>query len=183
MMLFSLLPLFLIGGGAAKYKWFERIHEHRKGLTITLIVTLMLGLFFKLLPYLFTTNLPTTYAQDIFGGPLLAISYGLMVVFFAEKKVLNKLLTSISYVGRMSFSNYLFQSILSTLIFYHYGLGYYGKISVLTGTILVFAIYVFQMILSRLWLKYYYYGPAEWIWRNFTYFKKQSFRRKSEGVS
>jgi uncharacterized protein len=183
MMLFSLLPLFLIGGGAAKYKWFERIHEHRKGLTITLFVTLVLGLFFKLLPYLFTTNLPTTYAQDIFGGPLLAISYGLMMVLFAEKEVLNKLLISISYVGRMSFSNYLFQSILSTLIFYHYGLGYYGKISVSTGTILVFAIYVFQMILSRLWLKYYYYGPAEWIWRNFTYFKKQNFRRKPEGVS
>ena len=40
-----------------------------------------------------------------------------------------------SFVGRMSFSNYLFQSILSTLIFYQYGLGFYGEVSVFTGTI------------------------------------------------
>jgi uncharacterized protein len=180
MMVFSLLPLFLIGGAAAKSKWLERIQDYRKGLTITLILTFVFGLFFKLLPYLFATNLATAYAQDIFGGPLLAISYGLLIAYFADKKYLNKLLISMSYVGRMSFSNYLFQSIVATLLFYGYGLGFYGKVSVLTGTLLVFGIYICQMFLSRLWLNYYYYGPAEWLWRNFTYFKKQKWRRKPE---
>ena len=71
----------------------------------------------------------------------------------------------------MSFSNYLLQSILATLIFYHYGLGLYGKVSVVTGTLLVLVIYICQIFLSRLWLKLYYYGPAEWVWRNFTYLK------------
>ena len=180
MMFFVLLPLFLIGGGAAKFKWLERPNEYKKGLTITFIVTSVLGLFFKLLPYLFANNLVTLYAQDILGGPLLAISYGLGIAHFAEKKYFNKVLTAMSSVGKMSFSNYLFQSIVSTLIFYHYGLGFYGKVSVFTGTILVIVIYICQIFLSRLWLKHYYYGPAEWVWRNFTYFQKQKWSRKSE---
>ena len=183
MMFFVLLPLFLIGGGAAKFKWLERPSEYRKGLTITFIVTFVLGLFIKLLPYLFENNLASLYAQDILGGPLLAISYGLAIVHFAEKKYINRLLIAMSFVGRMSFSNYLFQSILSTLIFYHYGLGFYGKVSVFTGTILVLIVYICQIFLSRLWLKHYYYGPAEWVWRSFTYFQKPKWRRKSEDGS
>jgi uncharacterized protein len=183
MMLFSLLPLFLIGGSAAKYKWLEQVGKYRKGLMITLILTSVCGLVCKLFPYIFVTNLVTTYVQDIFGGPLLAISYGLMIALLSEKKYLNKLLTSISYVGRMSFSNYLFQSIVATLIFYSYGLGGYGKVSVAMGTLLVLVIYICQIFLSRLWLKFFYYGPAEWVWRNFTYFKKQKLVRKSNGLS
>ncbi|MCQ6274354.1 DUF418 domain-containing protein [Bacillus sp. V3B] len=183
MMLFSLLPLFLIGGSAAKYRWLEQVDKHRKGLTITLILTSIFGFVFKLFPYMLATNWATTYVQDILGGPLLAISYGLTIALFAEKKYLNKLLTSISYVGRMSFSNYLLQSIVATLIFYSYGLGVYGKVSVAMGTLLVLVIYTCQIFLSRLWLKSFYYGPAEWAWRNFTYFKKQKLVRKPKGLS
>ena len=183
MMFFVLLPLFLIGGGAAKFKWLERPREYRKGLTITFIVTFVLGLFIKLLPYLFENNLASLYAQDILGGPILAISYGLAIIYFAEKKYINRLLIAMSFVGRMSFSNYLFQSILSTLIFYHYGFGFYGKVSVFTGTILVLIVYICQIFLSRLWLIHYYYGPAEWVWRSFTYLQKPKWRRKSEDGS
>ncbi len=180
MTLFVLLPLFLIGGGAATFKWLERPNEYRKGLAITFILTSGLGLFFKLLPYLFAPDLVTLYAQDILGGPLLAISYGLGIAHFAEKRYFTRLLIAMSFVGRMSFSNYLFQSILSTLIFYHYGLGFYGKVSVFTGTILVLIVYICQIFLSRLWLKHYYYGPAEWVWRSFTYLQKPKWRQKSE---
>ena len=177
MTLFVLLPLFLIGGSVAKFKWLERPNEYRKGLGITFIATSGLGLFFKLLPYLFAPDLVTLYTQDILGGPLLAISYGLGIAYFTEKRYFTRILTAISSVGKMSFSNYLVQSVLSTLIFYHYGLGYYGKVSVLNGTLLVIMIYICQIFMSRLWLKHHYYGPAEWVWRNFTYFQKQKMRR------
>ena len=85
MMFFSLFPLFLIGGGAAKYNWLEHLNEHRKGLKMTMIITFALGLFLKLLPYIFERHIATEYIQDIFGGPLLAISYGLLIAFLAEK--------------------------------------------------------------------------------------------------
>ena len=92
-MLFTLFPLFLIGGGAAKYKWFEKTSQYRKGFMITFFVTFLLGLFFKLTPYLGEANLATNYMQDMFGGPLLAISYALMIAHLAETKWLQKLVT------------------------------------------------------------------------------------------
>jgi uncharacterized protein len=178
LMLFTLFPLFLIGGGAAKYKWFEKTSQYRKGFMIAFFITFILGLFFKLTPYLGTANLATYYMQDMFGGPLLAISYGLMIAHLAETKWLHKFVTLISSVGKMSFSHYLFQSILSTLIFYQYGLGLYGQVSVASGTLLVLIIYGSQLVFSTLWLKNYYYGPLEWIWRNFTYKSKQKLRKE-----
>lgn len=177
-MLFTLFPLFLIGGGAAKYKWFEKTSQYRKGFMITFFVTFLLGLSFKIIPYLGEANLATNYMQDMIGGPLLAISYALMIAYLAEIKWLQKLVTTISNVGRMSFSHYLFQSILSTLIFYQYGLGLYGQVSVAFGTLLVLIIYGSQLLFSMLWLKYFYYGPLEWIWRNFTYGNKQKMRKQ-----
>ncbi|WP_071393864.1 DUF418 domain-containing protein [Bacillus tuaregi] len=182
MMLFTILPLFFIGGSAAKYKWLERIQACRRGLWITLIISFLLGLSLKLLPYIWT-NIGTNYIQDMFGGPLLAISYGLMIALFTEKQPLNKAFTLISYVGRMSFSHYLLQSIIATLIFYSYGLGLYGETSVWVGTLLVFIIYLLQCIFSRLWFAHYHFGPAEWIWRSFTYFKRQPLRKQTKDVS
>jgi uncharacterized protein len=182
-MIVTLLPLFLIGGAAAKYKWLERVTEVRKGLKITLFVTLTIGLVLKFLPYLLSDNILTQYLQDIFGGALLAISYGLMIALMAEKKPHNPILVSLSYVGRLSLSNYLLQSVISTFIFYHYGLGFYGDTSVLTGTILVLVIYTAQIFISRIWVKSFYFGPMEWLWRNFSYFKVQKFKKREANHS
>ena len=177
---FMLFPLFLIGGGIAKYKWLEQIEKNRKAFRLIFFITFILGVLLKLIPYILTNNLATNYIQDIFGGLLLAIAYGLLIVLLANTKGVRNGLLAMSYVGRMSFSNYLFQSIFTVLIFYQYGLGLYGKVSVVFGTLLVLVIYLFQIIFSKLWLKYHYYGPAEWVWRNFSYWKKQKLRREVE---
>ncbi|KAB2337171.1 DUF418 domain-containing protein [Cytobacillus depressus] len=176
-MIVSIFPLFLIGGGAAKLKWLENVEKHTKLLRNLLIISLLTGMFFKLTPYIFGGNPATDYIQDIFGGPLLAIGFAMSIALLAHKQKVKKLLYPLSYVGRLSMSNYLFQSTISTLIFYHYGLGLYGKVSVLTGTIMVIVIYIFQVIISRYWLRHYYYGPVEWLWRSFTYFRLPKMKR------
>jgi uncharacterized protein len=40
----------------------------------------------------------------------------------------------------------------------------------------VFSIWIFQLIVSPIWLRYYQFGPFEWLWRSLTYGKKQAFR-------
>ena len=42
---------------------------------------------------------------------------------------------------------------------------------------IVFAIWLVQLIVSPLWLRYFLYGPLEWVWRSVTYWHVQSFRR------
>ncbi len=41
------------------------------------------------------------------------------------------------------------------------------------------AIWPFQLIVSPIWLKYYRFGPLEWVWRSLTYIKLQPMRRKT----
>lgn len=169
------LPPFLIGGGAAKLKLMERVKKLRKPLTVGFSIFLVFGLFLKLLPYIFTYNLATQYVAYSFGGPMLAIGYALGIALLSESRW-RKPLAIFAPVGKMSLSNYLFQSIIATLIFYSYGLGFFGKVSALWGTALAFAVYGLQIILSRLWMKHHLYGPAEWIWRTATYGKKQIWK-------
>jgi len=38
--------------------------------------------------------------------------------------------------------------------------------------------WIVQLIVSPIWLKYYRFGPAEWLWRSLTYRKMQPFAVK-----
>jgi uncharacterized protein len=88
-----------------------------------------------------------------------------------------KLLSPLKYVGKMSLTNYLFQSILCTFIFYSYGLGLYGSFQPFHGLLLVIVIYAVQIILSKVWLSHFHYGPMEWLWRMGTYGRRSPLRK------
>lgn len=74
-------------------------------------------------------------------------------------------------VGRAPLSNYLFQSVAATFIFYGYGLGWFGLLSYAEILAVACAIIVLQLILTTLWLRVFAFGPMEWIWRTVTYLK------------
>ena len=42
--------------------------------------------------------------------------------------------------------------------------------------LLAAAILVFQCVFSALWLKAFRFGPLEWLWRSFTYWRWQPLR-------
>ena len=93
----------------------------------------------KILPYVTVYHFGTIFVQDYFGGPLLTMFYITAITLLAEKARAYRLLHPLSYVGRMSMSNYLFQSIVCTSIFYSYGLGLYGSVSYTTGFLFLIA--------------------------------------------
>jgi uncharacterized protein len=55
-------------------------------------------------------------------------------------------------------------------------LGYGGQVGPFWYTILGIGFFIIQIILSTVWLKYFNYGPVEWLWRSATYKKWQPFR-------
>jgi uncharacterized protein len=79
-------------------------------------------------------------------------------------------------VGRLALSNYLFQTLVCTTIFYSYGLGFYGKVGPAAGLALTVLIFVTQIMLSVWWIRRFRFGPAEWLWRTLTYGKLQPVR-------
>ncbi|MEH7224901.1 DUF418 domain-containing protein [Bacillus sp. JJ1566] len=175
----TLLPMFLLGAFIAKKKWFEGRDEDIKKVKILWLISLVIGVPMKLLPYYTAKNAATDYLQDTIGGPGTAVLYATSVVLLMRLPIWKKLLSPLAFVGRLSLSNYLFQSIVCTLLFYGYGLGLYGKVELYTGFILTIVIFIVQIGLSYLWLKKFRFGPFEWIWRTLTYAQKVDIRKKA----
>jgi uncharacterized protein len=83
----------------------------------------------------------------------------------------------IAAVGRMAVSNYIFQSVVGTLVFYGWGFGLFGRVERVGQLAIVLAVWAIQLILSPLWLRRHAYGPLEWLWRSITYGRLEPIRR------
>jgi len=105
-----------------------------------------------------------------------AFGYVGLVMLFCKSQILRVLKTALAAVGRMALSNYLAHSILCALIFNGVGLGLVGVLQRYQLYFVVVGIWLFQLVASPLWLRYYRFGPAEWLWRSLTYGARQPMR-------
>ncbi|MBN2411227.1 DUF418 domain-containing protein [candidate division KSB1 bacterium] len=96
-----------------------------------------------------------------------------LICLFCKFNILNWLKKSLSAVGRMAFTNYIMQSLIGTFLFYSYGFGLFGTMDKAEQLWVVAAIWIFQLIASPIWLRYFRFGPLEWGWRSLTYWKRQ----------
>ncbi len=83
-------------------------------------------------------------------------------------------------VGQMALTNYVTHSVVCALVFTGYGLGLYGRLERYQTYYVVLALWVFQLIVSPLWLRRFRFGPLEWAWRSLTYWKRQPMRVGSD---
>ena len=114
-----------------------------------------------------------------FGVPALALSIVALIATFWQRETWRKVLSVLAPVGRMALTNYLLQTAICVTLFYGYGFGLFGKFGALSSTLIALAIFAAQIILSSLWLRYFAYGPMEWIWRQLTYRRRLDLRRPS----
>jgi uncharacterized protein len=68
-------------------------------------------------------------------------------------------------------------SIICNTIFLGFGFAMYGKLQRYELYYVVISIWIFQLIVSPIWLRYFRFGPMEWVWRSLTYWERQPFRR------
>lgn len=117
-------------------------------------------------------------AQALLNGApiILALAYAALVITFCQVRR-NALAHAFAAMGKMALTNYLTQSIVLGWIFFGYGFGQFNKMPAATGFLLGVAIYVIQILLSVIYLRYYQFGPAEWLWRSLMYGRWQAMRR------
>jgi uncharacterized protein len=90
---------------------------------------------------------------------------------------------SLAAVGRMALSSYVAHTIICVTLFSGFGFGLYAALERYELYYIVGSIWVFQLIVSPIWLKYYRFGPLEWLWRSLTYLKRQPMRRTRDNVT
>jgi uncharacterized protein len=110
------------------------------------------------------------------GSVLVAIGHIGLVMLICRSGALPWLRARLADVGRMAFTNYLLQSIICTSLFYGYGLGLFGHVGRFAQMGVVLLVWILLIALSRYWLRGFRFGPAEWLWRSLTYWKRQPLR-------
>ena len=80
-------------------------------------------------------------------------------------------------VGRMALTNYLAHSVICLFVFTGAGLALYGQLERYQLYYLVVGIWAMQLAWSPWWLQRYRFGPAEWLWRSLTHWRRQPFKR------
>ncbi|MEM8953355.1 MAG: DUF418 domain-containing protein [Verrucomicrobiota bacterium] len=113
------------------------------------------------------TSFPLAYLAMI----LLALGYAALIVYWCQSTKDSKrpIQNAFANIGRMALTNYIGQSLVLSLLFYGHGLGLRAQLPFPMVLAIVPAIWLGQAFLSSLWLKFFRFGPLEWIWRCLTY--------------
>jgi uncharacterized protein len=117
---------------------------------------------------------------NLLATPLLAGAYIALVMLFIRSNIWQSLQQKLAATGRMALTNYIGQSLIGTFIFYGFGLGLFGSLDRVSLLPFIILIWVLQLWLSPIWLRYFRYGPLEWLWRTLSYGKVQPWRRSSQ---
>ncbi|MFZ0547837.1 MAG: M20/M25/M40 family metallo-hydrolase, partial [Candidatus Promineifilaceae bacterium] len=190
----GIFGMFLIGLHVAKRRIFESVDDYLPLVKRVLVIGLILGVVFNglfIYSQLMSANIsrwpewvPEAYRGLIrtfsltIGAPSLALFYTAAFILITRREAVKaRLASTFGVVGRMALTNYLMHSIISTLIFYSYGLGLYGSITPRTALIFTVIIFYIQIRYSRWWFVEHQYGPAEWLWRTLTYGRRQPWRK------
>lgn len=166
--------LFLCGGWLV---WSGRIVEVHANAGFFLRVAVIGGGFGSALTLFALYAGAAGAAVRMLGVLILAFAYIGAIAFAHTIGWLRQALSILAPVGRMPLSNYLLQTLVGSTLFFGYGLDLWGKLGRAEQLLLVLVIFAAQIALSRWWLTHFHYGPLEWIWRWFTYWKRPLMRR------
>jgi uncharacterized protein len=184
------LPIFLLGFWVWRQGIFQDPGAHRgllkKGLIIGALVGVPMNVAFTWGMYRVMNQVqagpPTPFMifgilLMVAGRPLLSMSYACGVGLLFLNETWQRRIMPFAVIGRTALSNYLFQTVVGTTIFYGYGGRLFARVHLAWLLLLSIAIYALEVPLSRWWLSRHRFGPAEWIWRRMTYGKGQLVKR------
>jgi uncharacterized protein len=172
---YQTFAFFLLGLWAGRLRLFERLDElHpriKKALIVSASITLLLPdrhLGVDVCIYQFgPVQLRARDRVAVFlrvALPVLLCSF----VLLYRRKSWGRILSKLAPYGRTALTNYVFQTLVGTFLFYNYGLGLLGAVSNSQALGIGILVIAFQIWLSALWLRYFRYGPLEWLWRSGT---------------
>lgn len=193
----QILGLFLLGAYFSKKRIFHELSANRASLMriclwtggfglVTTVILLILERIGVQAPGLINR---LEIIHHLLGSPMIGLFYVSVLALFVSVKAWQRALRPLANAGRMAFTNYIMQSVVCTLIFYSYGLGWYGQAGPAAASLLALAIFALQLVLSSLWFRRFRMGPLEWLWRSITYLSfspgKQTHKQaadKSRGI-
>jgi uncharacterized protein len=184
-----LLGMALFKWGFLTGQWLNR--DYAKVAAIGYAIGLPLAAYSFYHGYLYSPNLeaslrrlelvPIEWVRLIypFQRIFLVMAHVATIILLYKAKYAQGLFRRLEAVGQMALTNYIMHSVICTLFFFGYGLNYYGELEYYQIYFVVFAVWIVQLIWSPIWIRFFLFGPLEWVWRSLTYWKLQPFVRRA----
>lgn len=183
--IFMVVPLMLLGIAAGQYRVFEKLQPKKIAVFTGMMLALSaagLTVQAQYAPVQIGVATEQAYLQKqhfirigIAIGPIVSAFYAGLLLLLLQRRLFQKLFSPLKDYGRMALTNYISQTVL--ILFAGKLFDFDGRISYLQSLYLCLIIYVLQFIFSTVWLRFFRYGPLEWIWRIATYWKIPPMRR------
>ena len=189
--LLHILAMFLLGAAVWRSRLLLNPSSSRRLLRTVVVAGIIGGVVGNLvvilgpdsgpLPWLASRPITTT-AVGFLGNTLLTLAYvaGVVLVMSGADSVWRRRLAPLAVIGRMGLTNYLWQSVVMSLLFLPYGLRLEGAFALWIHPLFAVVIFLTHLPLSTWWLARFRFGPAEWIWRTATYGRVQPMRLRTE---
>ncbi|MFC6859544.1 DUF418 domain-containing protein [Zunongwangia atlantica] len=121
---------------------------------------------------------PIWFKLMVISDTFFGVFYIWLIAWLWFTGKLTGVLSAFQSVGKMALSNYILQSIIGVIIFNGIGFSLYQKLSLAQCFFTAIGIFIFQVILSEIWLQYFKFGPLEWCWRCLSYGKLFSIKKE-----
>ena len=177
---YIMFTCMILGLAIQKSKFLETVFERKNqikkslfslvSITIVLWGVSLLSMMYKL-PYIKYFSLHYWIVLTTM------LSTSLFIILLYTNQKLKKTLKAFSWVGRMTFTNYLTQNLIAFFVFQGVGLGLFHHMPFYFYFLFAIAIYLLQIGFSYWWLKNHVYGPLEWLWRQLSDTKNDVFMK------
>ncbi len=169
----SALAMFFLGYAAGRQRLLEQPGMNARHQRRLLALGLPAGLAGA--AYYAATAQATAEAPLLLGfgvtmltAPFMTAAYVIGMLRLFATGAGQRLQRALAPMGRMALSNYLSQSLIMSLLFTGYGLGWINRLAPAAVMACVAVIYGVQLLWSRWWLARFAYGPVEWLLRAVT---------------
>ena len=182
------LGRFLLGFVAGARRWFDRDGADHLAVfrrlavwgAVTGVVTTAVSVIVQLgvidLPaYRLWVKLLVRAAHEL-SLLAMALAYVGIVVLLLQRAFWRGLLGVLAPAGRMPLTTYVLQSPIATFLYYGWGLGWARSVGAAGAIGLGLAIFAVEVALCHLWLRYFRFGPLEWLWRTVVYLRPPPMR-------
>lgn len=173
---FKVLGLFLIGFVVGRHKIYANLEAHRHLLKEVAIWGMCIGIPLSVVyavsginghPRGITVH-SLLYAISVYP---LGFAYASLLGLFCIRHGQLPVWKWFAWPGRMALTNYISQSLIGVMLFYGIGFGLGASLGLGKTELVAAGVFVFQILFSKFWLRFFRFGPLEWIWRMLTYGK------------
>lgn len=184
--LFFAFGNMLIGFIMAKIDFFQLPQKFRNLTNWLIILGSTFGIacsyiYYKVVMGEIELDIPLLWVPFVLvtGMILQSMMYISIFVRLFNRKGFQKILHVFTPVGKTALSNYILQSLLYVLVFFHCTPMFqlFGKLTIAQTFLFGFVFFAFQSIISYLWLRKHSQGPLEYLWKKMSYGVAKSIKK------